>query len=103
ESEGAAGGGADLPLRREPDSRRHGGREGGGETAVQFFAGGDGQRKALDGAEIGRSVGGSAAARMFTEIIAGNGFVQPLHAVVERGGGGHLFAAPDRHLVGFVG
>ena len=90
-------------MGREPNAGGHGGREGGGETAVEFFAGGDGEREALEGAEIGGGVGGGAAARMVAEVIADDGFVQALHAVVERGGGGHLLAAAHRELIAFVG
>ena len=94
---------AELPLGRDPNAGGHGGREGGGEAAVHFFAGGDGEREALDGAEIGGGVGGGAAARMVAEIIAGDGFVQALDAVEERSGGGHLLPAAYGELIAFVG
>src|ERR1019366_3815148 len=68
-AEGAAGGGAELPPRREPDAAGHGGREGGGPAAVDLFAGRDGEREALEGAEIGGGVAGRAGARMVAKIV----------------------------------
>src|ERR1039457_7253035 len=88
---------------REPDAAGDGGREGGGEDSVDLFAGGDGERESLEGAEIGGDVAGSARARMFAQVGAGDGFVERLHAIVERGGGGHFLAAAHGQLIVFVG
>jgi hypothetical protein len=40
---------------------------------------------------------------MVAEVVAGDGFVERFHAVVERGGGRHLLATPHRELIAFVG
>jgi len=70
---------------------------------IALFAAGDAERKSLEGAEIDGSVGCGAAAAVIAQVVADDGFVERVHAVIDIDGRSGRFAAAHSGLFAFIG